>query len=58
MLWLMKMSRDTVRLQPLDERQHELGLPDAERGGRLVHEHDVATPEHRARDRDRLALAA
>ena len=33
-------------------------LRDAERGGRLVEDHDLRVPHHRLRDRDRLALTA
>ena len=41
-----------------DEIEHLPRLGDAERGRRLVEDHDAGVPEHRARDRDRLALAA
>ena len=34
------------------------GLRDAERGGRLVEDHEPRVPHHRARDGDRLPLAA
>ena len=33
-------------------------LRDAERGRRLVHDHELGVPQHRLGDRDRLALAA
>ena len=42
----------------LDQVEHVAGLHDAERRGRLVHEHDLARPGDRAADRDALALAA
>ena len=42
----------------LHELEHLLGLGDAERGGRLVEDHEAAVPHHGAADRDRLALAA
>ena len=38
--------------------EHLLGLGDAERGGRLVEDDDLAVPEHRPGDRDGLPLAA
>ena len=41
-----------------DEREHLLGLRDAERGRRLVEDDEPRVPHHRARDRDRLALPA
>ena len=44
--------------EPLDELEHLLGLRDAERRGRLVEDDEPRVPHHRARDRDRLALAA
>ena len=50
--------RHAVRAQPLDEREHELGLAHAERRSRLVHDHDVAAPHDGARDRDGLPLPA
>src|SRR3954467_4950538 len=42
----------------LDLVEHVAGLDDPERGGRLVHEHDLAGPGDRAADGDALALAA
>ena len=44
--------------QPPDEVEHLLGLGDAQRGGRLVEDHELAVPQHRPRDRHGLALAA
>ena len=44
--------------EALDELEHLLGLRDAERGGRLVEDHEPGVPHHRAGDGDRLALAA
>src|SRR5207249_7967450 len=43
---------ETLFRQPVDERQHLLGLRDAERGGRLVEDHEPRVPHHRACDRD------
>src|SRR5919199_1260374 len=43
---------------PEDEVEHVAGLHHAERRRRLVHEHDLARPGHRAAHRDALALAA
>src|SRR5438445_5300959 len=42
--------------QPPDEVEHHPGLDDAERGRRLVHEHEFRVPHHRLGDGDRLAL--
>src|SRR5256885_1000186 len=42
--------------QPPDEVEHHPGLDDAERGCRLVHEHELRVPHHRLGDGDRLAL--
>ena len=44
--------------QALDELEHLLRLRDAERRGRLVEDHEPGVPHHRARDGDRLPLAA
>ena len=44
--------------QPVDEREHLLRLRDAEGRGRLVEDDEPRVPHHRARDRDRLPLAA
>ena len=49
---------DALLLQPMDQAQHLLDLADRDRGGRLVHHHELGVGEPRARDRDRLALAA
>ena len=38
--------------------EHHRRLRDAERGGRLVHDHQLGLRHHRLGDRDRLALAA
>ena len=50
--------RDTLLGEPLDEVEHLLGLGDAERGRRLVEDHHACLLQHRAGDRDGLALAA
>src|SRR2546421_12814022 len=42
--------------QPPDEVEHHPGLDDAQRGGRLVHDHQLRVPHHRLGDGDRLAL--
>ena len=57
-LWEIRMTASPCSRKPLDEREHLLGLRDAERGGRLVEDHELRVPHHRTRDRDRLALAA
>ena len=44
--------------EPIDEREHLLGLRNAERGGRLVEDHELRVPHDGACDRDRLALTA
>ena len=44
--------------EPPDEVEDLLGLGDAERGGRLVEDDELAVPQHGAGDRDRLPLAA
>ena len=44
--------------QALDELEHLLRLRDAERGGRLVEDHEPRVPHHRAGDGDGLPLAA
>ena len=41
-----------------DELEHLRGLAHAERGRRLVEDHELGVPERRARDRDGLSLAA
>ena len=50
--------RDAVVAQPADQVQHLGHLAHADRRGRLVHQHDLAVRQARARDRHRLALAA
>src|SRR5215831_11235555 len=45
-----------VVAQPADEAEHLGNLPHADRGGRLVHQHDLGRREPRPRDRDGLAL--
>src|SRR5256886_954469 len=42
--------------QPPDEVEHHPGLDDAQRGGRLAHDHPLRLPHHRLGDGDRLAL--
>ena len=42
----------------LDQVEHLTGLLDAERGRRLVHDHEPSRPRRRPRDGDALALAA
>ena len=44
--------------EALDQVEHHRGLRDAERRGRLVHDHELRVPHHGAGDRDRLPLAA
>ena len=58
MLWLMRTTaRPCSRTRAM--RSSTLrGLHDAERGGRLVHEDDLAWPSRPRGDRDALALAA
>ena len=48
--------REALLAEPLDEREHLLGLRDAERRGRLVEDDELRVPHHRPGDRDRLAL--
>src|SRR4051812_13714873 len=50
--------REAALAHAEDEVEDVARLHDAERGGRLVHEDDLARPRHRAADRDALALAA
>ena len=50
--------RQPVVADALDELEHLPGLLDAERGRRLVHDHELARPRRGARHRDALALAA
>ncbi len=50
--------REALLGEPLHELEHLAGLGHAERGRRLVEDHEARVPHHRARDRDRLALAA
>ena len=58
MLWLIRTTTRPLVAHPPDQLEHVARLHDAERGRRLVHEHDLARPGHRAADRDALALAA
>jgi hypothetical protein len=44
--------------KPADQLQDLLGLCDAQRGGRLVEEHDLGVAQQRSGDGDRLALSA
>src|SRR5438132_12085740 len=39
--------RESAVAQALDEVEHHLGMNDAERGGRLVHDHQLRVPHHR-----------
>ena len=50
--------REPLLAEPLDEREHLLGLRDAERSRRLVEDDELRVPHHGSRDRDRLALAS
>src|SRR3954466_1668707 len=50
--------REAALAHAEDEVEDVARLHDAERGGRLVHEDDLARPRYRAADRDALALAA
>jgi hypothetical protein len=50
--------RRTMMRSALDEAQHFGDLPNRNRGGRLVHQHDLGLGEARARDRHGLPLAA
>ena len=54
----IRTTREPLLGEALDEREHLLGLRDAERGGRLVEDHELRVPHHRARDGDRLPLTA
>ena len=56
--WLMRMTRDALRLQGADEVEHVLDLAHRERRGRLVHDDELRVEGQRAGDRDRLLLAA
>ena len=58
MLWLIRITGRPVVAHALDQLEHLAGLLDAERGGRLVHDHELARPRGGARHRDALALAA
>ena len=49
---------DALGLELLDQLADLGGLGRPERGGRLVHDQDARVEMDRARDRDRLALAA
>ncbi len=58
---VVQVVRDEDDGEPLlgqapDELEHLLGLRDAERRGRLVEDHELRVPHHRARNGDRLAL--
>ena len=44
--------------QPAHQLQHLLGLGDPQGRRRLVEDHQLGVPQHRTRDRDRLALTA
>ena len=57
-LWLTMITDSPCSRDLLDQLEHHLRLAHAERGGRLVHDHDPAPPGDRTRDRDRLALPA
>ena len=58
MLWLIRITGQAVVAHALDQLEHLAGLLDAERGGRLVHDHELARPRRRAGHGDALALAA
>ena len=47
-----------VFAHPANEIEHLMGFANAERGGRLVEDHDLAAPGRSARHRHRLTLAA
>ena len=49
---------DAVVRQPAHQLEHLLGLGHAQRGGRLVEDHELGVPQHGAGDRHRLALTA
>ena len=49
---------DTLIAQTANEIEHFSDLTHADRGGRLVHQHDVGVGQPRARNRDGLTLAA
>ena len=60
---VVEVVRDEDDSEPLfgesaDELENLIGLRDAQRGRRLVEDHDARVPHHRAADRNRLALAA
>jgi hypothetical protein len=50
--------REALLAEAPDERQHLLGLGDAERRRRLVQDHELGVPLHGLGHRDRLPLAA
>ena len=50
--------RDALVAQAADQVEHLGDLAHRDRRGRLVHQHDLGLRQARARDRDRLALAA
>ena len=49
MLWLTRRVANALRLEPADERQHGLGLLDAQRGRGLVHDDHAAARRRAAR---------
>jgi hypothetical protein len=53
-----QQDRVALRLQRAHKIQHLRGFLDAQRRRRLVHDDDLGVPAERARDRDRLPLAA
>ena len=57
-LWLITTTPSPRSRSRLISVEHLRGLRDAERGGRLVEQHDLRLAEQRAGDRDRLALPA
>ena len=58
MRWLISTTAIAVLAQAADQVQHLGDLAHADRRRRLVHQHDLRVRQPRARDRDRLALAA
>ena len=58
MRWLISTTAMRVVAQAPDQAQHLGDLAHADRGGRLVHQHDLRVRQPRARDGDGLALAA
>ena len=53
MLWLIRITGRPLSRTSLDQLEHLPGLLDAERGGRLVHDHELARPRRGAGHRRR-----